>query len=95
MTEPKQSMRIESLIVEVKNPTKSFVKHLNHCIETSELMYFDRFIYGIPEMFLPASDSTILINLIPSPDLLDPWTVMQDIKYTLEDEDRKGGFKDE
>lgn len=92
----KQVITITSLAVEVENPTPEFMNELENAYNYQNVMYIDRFIYGIPEQIMPIPDkSTLLIIVQPMPDLLDPWAVTQDIKDMLEEADNNGEFSDD
>jgi len=90
-----QTTRVFNLLIEVQNPTADFYKELEKAAEMQNIIYIDRFVYGIPEMVMEGPDGTLSICLLPVPELLDPWAITQDLKDELEEADNNGEFSDD
>jgi len=92
----KQQIQIANIIIQVDNPTPEFERELEMAYNNQNVMYFDRFLYGVPEMIMPLPDNSgYSICVLPMPDLLDPWAITQDLKDELEEADNNGEFSDD
>ena len=92
----RQKSSIVSIIVKIDNPGKVFTEELMDAGEKQQFIYLDRFLYGIPEMVSEGEDGSLLVCIVPSPELLDPWAVTQDLKDAVEEEfEQDGRFEDD